>query len=309
MYCQKCGYKNEDGAIFCECCGSRLEENVQRNANFQNRREINYGNSPSRVARGKLKKGVTTGIIAIFVVLVLGLIVIFGPDLFKKSGKDPDKNSVENVTIDDKKDRENNSYEDYKDENSANSNEDDKEKDKEKENSKVEDYPIEDNEKENKDENIKEDEPKKTVEIIEVPAIFVGASSTLAQKDIIHYPKRTVDNDLSTAWSEGVDGPGLGETIDFGFDTFFDISSIKIWNGYHKSERLYFANNRPKRILVEVSSSEDSFTIELQDIMEPQIINLPKPISTNHVSFTIEDVYYGNSFDDTCITDVKFFGN
>ncbi|MCC7559381.1 MAG: zinc-ribbon domain-containing protein [Methanobacterium sp.] len=26
MYCPKCGTKNQDGAVFCETCGSRLTE-------------------------------------------------------------------------------------------------------------------------------------------------------------------------------------------------------------------------------------------------------------------------------------------
>lgn len=307
MFCQNCGYKNEEGAVFCESCGARLEDKFHENAHFQNEQEINYRNSYKSDDRREIKKGIVIGVIAAFTVLLLGVIIIFGTDLLKNDGKNPDKNTVENVATDDKKDKENNFKEDdEKDKNSVDVAKNNKENENSKEDNLTDGLEKEDGEGEEIKEDKKDNEP---AAILEVPVIFVGASSTLPQKDIIHYPKRTIDGDLSTAWSEGVDGSGIGESIDFGFDTFFNVSRITIWNGYHKSEKLYYANNRPKKIRVDVSNSEESFEIELRDIMKPQTIELPNPISTNHVSFTIEDVYYGNSFDDTCITEVKFFGN
>ncbi len=308
MFCQNCGHKNEDGAVFCEVCGMKLEENFHGNAHFQNMRETNSRNSDKNGNNRDIKKGIIIGAIVTFAVVLLCAIIIYGPDLLKNDKNNSDKNSVESVATDNKKDTDKNSDDDnekytdsiaFADSNEENEN-------LEEDNSK-EDLEMEDDKGEvDKTEDKNDKEP---AAIGEIPVIFVGASSTLPQKDIIHYPKRTIDDDLSTAWSEGVDGSGIGESIDFGFDTFFNVSSITIWNGYHKSEKLYYANNRPKRIRVDVSNSEESFEIELRDIMEPQTIELPNPISTNHVSFTIEDVYYGNSFDDTCITEVKFFGN
>ncbi|MCK4593218.1 hypothetical protein KAU45_01860, partial [bacterium] len=45
------------------------------------------------------------------------------------------------------------------------------------------------------------------------PAWSAGASSELVESGVVHDADRAVDDDIATAWVEGADGPGIGETL------------------------------------------------------------------------------------------------
>ena len=81
----------------------------------------------------------------------------------------------------------------------------------------------------------------------------VTASSYLSEKNIKHVPDLIMDGDTTTAWVEGVDGNGEGESITFTFGDLYAVSDIKIWNGYQKSEDLYYKNARPAELELEFS--------------------------------------------------------
>ena len=59
------------------------------------------------------------------------------------------------------------------------------------------------------------------------------------------------DNDLRTAWAEGVQGPGIGETITFDPKDAY-VTEIALLNGFVSNEALYYANARIKRLRVEL---------------------------------------------------------
>ena len=96
-------------------------------------------------------------------------------------------------------------------------------------------------------------------EQVEIPEIRmrdvkdVSASSYLSEKNIKHVPDRIMDGDTTTAWVEGVEGNGEGESITFTFGDLYVVSDIKIWNGYQKSEDLYYKNARTSELELEFS--------------------------------------------------------
>src|SRR5207253_6001232 len=71
-----------------------------------------------------------------------------------------------------------------------------------------------------------------------------SSSVRLAVQSNTYYPANAIDGKRSTAWIEGVDGPGLGEWIRFDFDREINLHRIVIQPGYFKSPSIWAQNNR-----------------------------------------------------------------
>lgn len=117
-----------------------------------------------------------------------------------------------------------------------------------------------------------------------------------------------IDGRTDTCWCEGVEGSGLGEKITLTFNEARNINSIKILGGYCKSEKLYYNNGRPKNINIKFIGEEDSifFDVKLKDefatYMRQDNTFYDKPIK--QIEITIVDVYAGNKYSDTCISEI-----
>lgn len=139
--------------------------------------------------------------------------------------------------------------------------------------------------------------------------VAVRASSTLYTKNTSYgtYAARNAwDKDPKTAWIEGKNDDGVGEWIDFSFYQSRVIQGIQIINGYAKSEGLYQANNRVKRVHLSFDDGT-SFEAELNDgQIQPQLIKFPTPKKTERVRLTILEVYPGTKYRDTCISEIEF---
>lgn len=104
---------------------------------------------------------------------------------------------------------------------------------------------------------------------------------------------RLFDNDLSTAWAEGVKGDGIGEYVLIGQENTLP-DKIHINNGYQKTESLYYKNNRPKILKLSLYVAyhlpgdvtelgrifrclqyPDSTILHLKDKMGTQVFELP----------------------------------
>lgn len=137
-----------------------------------------------------------------------------------------------------------------------------------------------------------------TISLNESEGVRFRASSTL-EDDSPHtlgtYGMQTLfDGDRQTGWSEGTDGPGIGEVL------WIDLSehedTLLIRNGFARSERLFRMNNRVRELEVSlwkgvlpdgmvsewtamyvVTPLTDSETVQLEDTMELQEIPLPFP--------------------------------
>lgn len=153
-----------------------------------------------------------------------------------------------------------------------------------------------------------------------------SAGLTLSDGKVAYFPQYVYDNDLNTAWVEGARGPGIGESITLKLTPYafgkhagaYLIKKIGIINGYAKSEAIFHANNRVKKIKVayfyktgdwgdEVASPKLSETFELKDTMEMQFIELKEPKLISEIEFTILDVYKGKKYDDTGISEIRVY--
>lgn len=142
-----------------------------------------------------------------------------------------------------------------------------------------------------------------------LPIYKVYASSVLEDGTGVDYsPYNLIDRKSNTIWAEGAEGPGIEQFIRIDFNKDKVVKKLYIINGSAKSERLYYANNRVRVLRLDFGDGEIK-DFKLQDgVMGEQEIDLGKGIKTPYVGMTIYDVYYGNKYDDTCISEIRAVG-
>lgn len=143
------------------------------------------------------------------------------------------------------------------------------------------------------------------------------ASSSLAPQGNETYGVENLnDYYRMDAWAEGVQGDGIGESIEIremyqgGSDgELFRYNEVCIVNGYAKDEKTWQENNRVKSMKL-YFMDEYMGTITLEDTMLPQYIDL-SPVAMKvgngceaKFRFEITEVYKGTKYDDTCISGI-----
>lgn len=142
-----------------------------------------------------------------------------------------------------------------------------------------------------------------------------NASSYLkTQGNNSYQPSNIYDDDYRTAWVEGVAGYGIGEWIEYTFseenaDT--KITTILVSNGYVKSNAAWKNNSRVKKLKVYYEGKPIAI-LNLEDLRSEQTFKLQNEIGVNDKSwklrFEILDVYKGDKYDDTAISEIIFNG-
>ena len=142
----------------------------------------------------------------------------------------------------------------------------------------------------------------------------VTASSQLPSQQTYNYEANSA-NDLSyeTAWVEGKKDSGIGEYLEYSFRNRSPrITSIIISNGYMKSEEAWKNNNRVKSLKVYINGKAHGI-LQLSDTRTDQEFKLGtfgnnKDGSDLVLRFEILDIYKGDKYNDTAITEIYFDG-
>ena len=138
--------------------------------------------------------------------------------------------------------------------------------------------------------------------------ITASASSVrLAVQANTYYAANAIDGKSSTAWIEGVSGPGIGEWIRFDFDREINLHRIIIQPGYFKSAQVWAENNRLASVTVHFSDGS-SRTLTCDDRMDTQRFDVGA-IKTRWVRLVIGSVYEGTNpgpNDDTALSEITF---
>jgi len=153
----------------------------------------------------------------------------------------------------------------------------------------------------------------------------VTASSYLKSKHaaINYLPENAHDFSFQTAWVEGVEGYGIGEYLTYHFNpTSPRITEIIIANGYVKSEKAYRENSRVKKLKLYFDNKPMAI-LNLEDCRREQIFEFD-PIGRRTelvadwealekmpkwtLKFEILEVYPGDKYDDTAISEIYFNG-
>ena len=134
------------------------------------------------------------------------------------------------------------------------------------------------------------------------------ASSTLTEPDgTEHAAKNVSDWTRGSAWVEGRQDSGIGESLTLTLAKPVKVSRVGIVNGYAKSRELYYANSRVMQLLVSVNEGKPS-SVDLPDEFLQQEhfwFDLPKttePVKT--IRLEIAAIFPGARYNDTAISDI-----
>ncbi len=157
------------------------------------------------------------------------------------------------------------------------------------------------------------------------------ASSVLKTDAINRFgygPDKLFDGDLDTVWAEGASKSGVGEWVEVEFEVPRTIEAIGIVNGHTKNEALYLANDRIRKIRLDIEyvnrrypdSHPDPMEVELD---EKQFNDLNRKAAGPFISWladfgigelvkrirlTILEVTPGEKSSDTCIAELYLLG-
>ncbi|MEC5395811.1 NADase-type glycan-binding domain-containing protein [Bergeyella sp. RCAD1439] len=140
----------------------------------------------------------------------------------------------------------------------------------------------------------------------------IFASSTLSSNKNLDYKADNVhDFSLRTAWIEGVEGYGIGESITFRFAKQSPpVTTVEIYNGYMKSDKVWQDNSRVKQLKLYVNDKPYAL-LNLKDIKSKQIFTIDTLQGTDKdlfLKFEITEVYKGDKYDDVAISEIEFDG-
>ena len=122
------------------------------------------------------------------------------------------------------------------------------------------------------------------------------------------------DFNLNTAWVEGVEGDGVGESLEYTIvaeSGDLRVTGLIMFNGYRKSKELWQDNSRAKRLKMYVDGKPYG-VINLKDAFNYQTVNVGdvklKPKKKTTLRFEIMEVYKGRKYSDTAITEIELDG-
>lgn len=143
----------------------------------------------------------------------------------------------------------------------------------------------------------------------------ITATSTLKSLRTSNYAATNAhDFDHTTAWVEGVSGPGIGQTLTYEFPGSCPrITTINILNGYVKSDKAWSQNNRVAQLML-YYRDQPLAILDLEDTRDMQqfqvdTLGYNDPDAPKwQLRFEILKVYPGTTYDDTAITELWFDG-
>jgi hypothetical protein len=146
---------------------------------------------------------------------------------------------------------------------------------------------------------------------------FDATSYLEPQGDNTYDALNMMDADLSTAWVEGAEGYGVGESIMIFFEMpeemeNLNFDGIDFINGYAKTPTAWEYNSRVKTFKV-WQNEEFLFYIRMLDTDWPQRVNF-SPDHTVYLNqgdvvyLDIVEIYEGRKYDDTAITEMNLYG-
>ncbi len=132
-----------------------------------------------------------------------------------------------------------------------------------------------------------------------------------------YLPLYVADDDPATAWVEGAKGRGEGEALEWWGPELTRAKTYRLFirNGFQKSEKLFRANARPRKVKLEplvqgetgAQVTGTTLETELKDVLGWQEVRLPVPSKVHGVRLTLVSTYPGTAYDDTCLSDLRVY--
>jgi len=135
------------------------------------------------------------------------------------------------------------------------------------------------------------------------PESVAASSELVGDEDFV--ATNTIDNHDGTAWKDGVEGPGIGETLTYSFSEPIELVRIEFVNGTQDLPDVPFeANSRIRGATIGTRSRNVDVT--LADSFEVQGATLQFG-ATDTVVVRVNSVYPGSLSEDVALTEVAFF--
>ena len=139
----------------------------------------------------------------------------------------------------------------------------------------------------------------------QIPIVSVDASSVYISKVGNNYgPDNLIDQRSDTWWQEGARDSGVGQMITFHIPIDSSVQAFMIENGKATNLDEYKKNNRVACLTIK---GDTDYKIPLCDEMGKKYFVLEKPISGSQFSIRIDSVYSGNTYNDTCISQLMIY--
>ncbi|MDP3233405.1 MAG: hypothetical protein Q8N26_11560 [Myxococcales bacterium] len=128
-----------------------------------------------------------------------------------------------------------------------------------------------------------------------------------------YHPTYVLDDDASTAWVEGAEGDGVGESLTVPVSALKAAKALRlvITPGYQKSKGLFAANGTPTALELVVRDANDKVTttkaLAVAAKWGSQTFDVPLTGGLASVTLIVKDVKPGTKYRDTCISDVQLF--
>lgn len=143
----------------------------------------------------------------------------------------------------------------------------------------------------------------------------VSASSYLKSSGYVNYKGANAhDLNYRKVWAEGVDGDGIGEYLIYKFRGGSPrVTKIIVVNGYVKNQTVFKENSRVKKLKV-YKDGKPIAILELKDIMGEQVFEIGTLGDSREnapawsLKFEILEVYKGDKYEDTVISEIYFAG-
>lgn len=142
-------------------------------------------------------------------------------------------------------------------------------------------------------------ELEKTLE----PLWLAYADSYLVDDSADCSPAAAVDGDIATAWVEGVEGDGTGQSLGLEFILPLEVRNVALLPGRCAAPEVWRAYGRPRRVRLELA---DGTVVEheLEDAPRTAVIPLDEPHTVNWLTLTVLETYPGEHGADTAISEL-----
>ena len=141
---------------------------------------------------------------------------------------------------------------------------------------------------------------------LQVPVSYAEATSEIHQDGYDNSPICAADASVTTSWQEGVDGPGKGESLTLHYESASPIRYFLFRLGNWRDNVYFYGNNRPRSLILTFEDGSQTTAVFPAD-QAGYYVELSAPVTTSFVTFTIESVYIGTDWDDTCIAEITAY--
>lgn len=163
----------------------------------------------------------------------------------------------------------------------------------------------------------KTQEPTQEPEDEEEGVLFpnVSASSSLGSdvssngRLYTYTPDNLIDGDLTTCWSEGQSGDGVGSYVQLSSDKPKEVRGMNFYNGNEETAYWFEVNSRVSEISIEFSDGTKIYRTISTDIdKQPVNIDFGRTITTTFVKITVVKAFVPeNGYPDTSISEIEFY--